>query len=122
MNYTQYLSLIESSVYKVKQKSKKKDKVKDHKNPPEEYEGYQVWGSNGMDGGYAIEDPKVNEDLIMELSKEEMERDRKRIEDAAKTRKRFGDGNEQSKKPVSLKYGEFLRFNRESNKWESNKG
>lgn len=121
MNYTQYISLIENPVYKVKKKNNKKGKAKDHKNPPEEYEGYQVWGSNGMDGGYAIEDPKVNEEMIMELSREERERDRKRIEDAAKTRKRFGNGNEHTRKPVNLKYGEFMRFDKTANKWVSNK-
>ena len=121
MNYTQYLSLIENPVYKVKQKNKKKYKANDHKTPPEDYEGYQVWGSNGMDGGYAIEEPKVNEDLIMELSREERERDRKKIEDAEKTRRKFRDENENTKKPVPLKYGEFLRFDKSSNKWVSNK-
>ncbi len=117
MNYTQYLSLIENPIYKVKKKNKKKDRVKDQKNPPEEYEGYQVWGSNGMDGGYAIEDPKINENL----SSFEIERNNKRLEDAAKTRKKFGNGNEHTRKPVSLKYGEFLKFDKTANKWVSNK-
>lgn len=116
MNFTQYLNLIENPVYKAK---KKKAKVKDQKNPPEDYEGYQVWGSNGMDGGYAIEERPVKEEVIMELSREERERDANRKRDAENTRRRMMGGS--PKKKANLRHGEYLSFDKESSSWKSNK-
>jgi hypothetical protein len=140
MNFSQYLNLIENPVYKAK---KKKAKVKDQKNPPEDYEGYQVWGSNGMDGGYAIEERPVKEEMIMELSREERERDERRRKEAEKYKKKppkpadlakgevrtfdktTGEwkSNVSSEHPRSkpLRKGEFRRFNKDSGSWESNR-
>lgn len=118
MNFSEYLTLIENPVYKAK---KKRTKVKDNpKNPPEGYDGYQVWGSNGMDGGYAIEERPVKEEVIMELSREEMERDAKRKADAEATRRRFGPSSKDQKK-TDLAKGEVKKFDKASGKWVSNK-
>ncbi|AEC53077.1 hypothetical protein SCRM01_131c [Synechococcus phage S-CRM01] len=139
MNFSEFLEAIEYPNYQIEGKTPKckkgyrwdkniggcipiGSKTKDTKvdETPPDIEGYNVIGSNGMDGGYALEDGERLKEAVYSVgrmahtSKEEDEKNEKRLK-KEKDRMMYGKTGQPPKE--QLMKGQYKRFDKASGEW-----
>lgn len=138
MNFTEFLEALESPIYQIEgniPKCKKgykwdndiggcvpvgsKNKESKTDTRPEEGEGFNAIGSNGMDGGYALAEPPIQKEEVYKIGKFTDPEERKKIKEKLAANAERHRDTHPIQDIVKLGPGEYKVWDKNLKKWVS---